>query len=129
MINFVIRTDEDKARLIAAIKMANWSFKVYLQPMFPKATPDQYKYLFGVVYQRIVEFSGYTNVWAVHEDMMILFNVEYSPLPDGKFEFRRKGGDEFTTVSIGAYIQKIRAYFHTTWELDIEDDHEIIANE
>jgi hypothetical protein len=42
MISFVIRSDHDKERLIAAIKLADWSFKIYLQPLFPKAKPDQY---------------------------------------------------------------------------------------
>ena len=129
MISFVIRSEHDKERLIAAIKLADWSFKVYLQPLFPKAKPDQYRYLFGVVYQRIAEFCGYTDVWSVHEDMMVHFNVEYSPLPDGKWEFRRKAGGEFTTISIAQYIEKIRAYFITEWGLSIEDAHEILVNE
>ena len=128
MTTFVIRTDQDKERLIAAIKMADWSFKVYVQPLFPKAEPDQYRYLFGVVYQRIADYSGYTNVWAVHEDMMKLFNVEYSPLPNGLWEFRRKAGSEFTTISIAQYIEKIRAYFITEHGLSIEDAHEVFVN-
>jgi hypothetical protein len=142
MISFVIRSDHDKERLIAAIKLADWSFKIYLQPLFPKAKPDQYKYLFGVVYQRIADFVGDTNVWSVHEDMMVLFNVEYAPLPDGTeeeemdeepivpvWEFRRKAGSEFTTISIAQYIELIRAYFITEHNLAIEDAHEILVNE
>jgi hypothetical protein len=72
---------------------------------------------------------GDTNVWSVHEDMMVLFNVEYAPLPDGTWEFRRKAGSEFTTISIAQYIEKIRAYFLTEWGLNIEDAHEILVNE
>ena len=126
---FVIRSDADKQRLIAAIKMADWSFKVYIQQLFPKAEPDQYRYLFGVVYKRIADYCGDTNVWSVHEDMMKLFNVEYSPLPNGTWEFRRKGGDEFTTISIAQYIEKVRAYFVTEHSLSIEEDYEIFVNE
>jgi len=126
---FVIKTDEDKDLLMAAIKLADWPFKVYVQPLFPKAKPDQYRYLFGVAYQRIADFVGHTNVWDVHDDMMMLFNVEYSPLPDGKWEFRRKGGDEFTTISIAQYIEKLRAYWLIEWNLNIEDPSEIFANE
>ena len=129
MMSYVIRSDHDKERLIAAIKLADWSFKAYLQPLFPKAKPDQYRYLFGVVYKRIADFVGDTNVWSVHDDMMVLFNVEYSPLPNGLWEFRRKAGNEFTTISISQYIEKIRAYFITEWGLSIEDAHEILVNE
>lgn len=129
MISFVIRSEHDKERLIAAIKLADWSFKVYLQPLFPKATPDQYRYLFGVVYQRIADFCGHTNVWDVHEDMMMLFNVKFAPREDGTFEFARQEGKKFTTISIGQYIEKIRAYFFTEYGLSIEDAHEILVNE
>ena len=125
---FVIRSDEDKELLISAIRMADWSFKVYIQPLFPKARPDQYRYLFGVIYQRIADYCGDTNVWSVHEDMMVLFNVEYSPLPDGTWEFRRKAGAEFTTISIAQYIELIRAYFITEHGLAIEEDYEIFVN-
>ena len=128
MRTFVIRSNEDKEKLIAAIRVADWSMKVYIDSLFPKATPDQYRYLFGVVYERIADYTGDTNVWSVHEDMMLLFNVEYSPLPSGMWEFRRKAGKEFTTISISQYIEKIRAYFITEHNLAIEDAHEIFVN-
>ena len=125
----VVRSDADKELYIARIRAMDWSFKWYHQDLFPKATPDQYRYLFGVVYQGIADFCGDTNVWDIHEDMMVLFNVEYSPLPDGKWEFRRKAGSEFTTISISQYIEKIRAYFITNHNLPIEEDYEILVNE
>lgn len=127
--NFVIRTEEDKSRLISAIRAANWSMKVHVEPLFPKAHPNQYKYLFGVVYARIAEYVGETTVWQVHEDMMLLFNVEYSPLPDGMWEFRRKRGSEFTTISIAQYIERICAYWIVEHGLNIEEAHEVFANE
>ena len=125
----VIRTDQEKEVLIAMIRAMDWSFKYYIQDLFPKAKPKQYNYLFGIIYQRIADFSGYTDVWAVHKDLMIHFNVEYSPLPDGTWEFRRKAGNEFHTISISQYIEKIRAYFITDHNLAIEDDYEILVNE
>ena len=126
---FVVKTDEDKERLLSAIRLADWSFKVYLEPLFPKATPDQYRYLFGVVYKRIAEFQGHTNVWDVHADMMEFFNMEYKPNDDGIWEFRTMSGKKFTTVSIAQYIEKLRAYWLVDWKLNIEDSTEIFANE
>ena len=125
----VVKTDADKELYIARIRAMDWSFKWYHQDLFPKATPDQFRYLFGVVYQRIADFCGYTNVWDVHDDMMERFNVKFAPRKDGTFEFERQEGKKFTTISISQYIEKIRAYFITEWNLPIEDDHEILVNE
>lgn len=129
MLSFVIRSDEDKARLIAAVKMADWSFKVYVQPLFPKATPSQYKYLFGVFYKRIADFMGEPSVWSVHDIMMEHFEVEYSPLPDGWWEFRKKSGSEWTTISIAQYIERIAAFFLVEFGLVIEEPYETFVNE
>ncbi len=129
MMSYVIRSESDKERLIAAIRLADWSFKAFIQPLYPKAEPDQYRYLFGIVYKRIADYAGDTNVWSVHDDMMELFNVEYSPLANGAWEFRRKAGSEFSTISMAQYIELIRAYFITEHGLAIEADHEIFVNE
>jgi len=129
MMSGVIRTDEEKEIHIAMLRAMDWPFKYWIQDLFPKATPDQFRYLFGVVYQRIADFSGYTNIPQVHEDMMKLFNVKIAPRKDGTFEFERQDGEKFTTISIAQYIELIRAYFITDHNLAIEDDYEILVNE
>jgi len=129
MMSYVIRSDEDKDRIIAAIKLADWSFKVYIEPLFPKAKPNQYAYVFGVLYKKIAEFQGHTNVWAVHADMMEFFEMEYSPNKKGIWKWRKKSGKEWTVISIAQYIEKLRAYWLTEWGLLLEEPHEIFVNE
>ena len=125
----VIRSDADKELLIARIRAMDWSFKYFFQDLFPKATPDQFRYLFGVVYERVRDFQGETNVPEVHENMMRLFNVKFLPRKDGTFELERQKGEDFTTISIAQYIELIRAYFITKHNFAIEDDYEILVNE
>jgi len=127
MHTFVINNDEDKNTLIDALKITDQKIKVYIQPLFPKATPNQYKYLFGVVYKRIADYAGYTNVWEVHRDHMLHYMVEYSPLPNGEWEFRRKSGSEFDTISIAMYIERVRADWTVDCGLYIEDANEIFV--
>lgn len=125
----VIRTDAEKELLIAMIRAMDWAFKYYIQDLFPKATPDQFRYLFGIIYQRVMDFQGETNIPAVHENMMRLFNVKFVPREDGTFELERQEGKKFTTISIAQYIELIRAYFVTEHGVSIEEDYEIFVNE
>ena len=124
MRTFVINSEEDKELVITALRATDEKLKVYIQPLYPKATPNQYKYLFGVVYARIAEYIGGVSVWDVHKDHMLFFNVEYAPLGD-MWEFRRKGGDEFDRISIAIYIEKVRSFWIN--DIYIEDAHEIFV--
>jgi len=127
MKTFVINSEEDKEQVINALKLTDGKFKIYVQPLYPKASPNQYKYLFGVVYARIAEYIGGVSVWEVHKDHMLYFNVEYSPLPNGEWEFRRKAGSEFDRISIAIYIEKVRSHWLLECGLYIEDAHEIFV--
>lgn len=91
-----------------AIKKATTPFKLSIEQCFDKATPDQYRYLFGVVYKRVADHVG-ESVHKVHHDYMSYFNIEFHELENGNWELGRKSGSEFTKISIANYIEMIRA--------------------
>ena len=104
----------------------------------------------GLEFGQVVDDIGYYNLTLVdNEDGRLdLFELDgqveiYRSVPgvglDWYDEFAgfhrresrstRQEGKKFTTISISQYIEKIRAYFITEWNLPIEDDHEILVNE
>ena len=121
--DYVIRTQEDKEKIIDAIRGASGSWKIYIEPLLPKATADQYRYLFGVVYKYIADYCGYTNVQEVHRGHMALYNLVLEP-PD--WELRIKSASEFSRVEITMYIEKIRSDWLLDCDLVIPDANEII---
>ena len=74
---YIIRTEEDKEKVIDAIRGLVGEWAIYKKPLLPKATPDQFEYLFGVVYEYIADYCGYTNVHEVHRGSMEYYNLKY----------------------------------------------------
>ncbi len=120
---FVIHTEDDKEKVIDAIRGATGAWKLYIQPLLPKATANQYKYLFGVVYKYIAEYTGYTNVHEVHKESMAYYNLILEP-PD--FELKIKSASGFDRVEMTIYIEKLRSDWLLDSDLVIPDANEII---
>ena len=121
--NFVIRGEQDKEKVIDAIRGATGTWKLYIEPLLPKASPEQYRYLFGVVYKYIADYCGYTNVHEVHKGHMALYNLVMEP-PD--FELKIKSASSFNRVDIIIYIEKIRSDWLLDCDLVIPDPNEIL---
>jgi len=121
MERYVVRTDSQRDDLIDIIKSLEPPYVALTVPIYPKATKDQYRYLFGVVYEAIADFAGYPSVWEVHEKMMEHYGVEYCPVGDGEWGLIKRSASTFSTVSITQYIEMIRAEWLIDCNLEIED--------
>ena len=85
-------------------------FKVYLEKYHDKATHPQFKYLWGIVYKRIAEYTG-MSAREVHEYFMEEFELEYVLLlSTGEWELRRKSASAFNKIDIAIYIEKVCAF-------------------
>ena len=124
--NYVIRSEEDKEKVLDAIRGSVGAWKLYIQPLLPKATPNQYHYLFGVVYKYIAEYAGYTNVQEVHRASMDYYNLEYVPLKNG-WDLKVKSASDFSRVDITIYIEKLRSDWLLDCGLQIPDAREVFT--
>ena len=115
---YIIRTEEDKEKVISAIRGTAGAWKLYIQPLLPKATAAEYRYLFGVVYKYIADYAGYTSVHEVHKASMAYYNLVMEP-PD--FELRIKSASEFSRVDITIYIERLRSDWLLDSNLEIPD--------
>ena len=120
---FVIRTQEDKEKVISAIRGATGAWKLYIQPLLPKATADQYRYLFGVVYRYIGDYCGYPNVRELHKLCMAQYGLVMEP-PD--FELKIKSASGYDRVEMTVYIEKLRSDWLLDSGLVIPNANEII---
>ncbi len=120
---FVIRTEEDKEEVITAIRGLTGTWKMYFQQLLPKATADQYRYLFGVVYKYIADYCGYASVHEVHRASMAYYNLTLEP-PDWELKIRSASG--FDRVDMTVYIERLRSDWLLDSDLVIPDANEII---
>ena len=123
MSEFVIHTEDDKEKVIEAIRGFSGVCKIYIDHVLPKATPDQYRYLFGVVYKYIADYCGYPSVHEVHKESMAYYNLTLEP-PD--WELKIKSASTFNRVDITVYIEKLRSDWLLDCDLVIPDANEIL---
>lgn len=123
---FSVQSDMDKVHPMNFIAKASPPFRVYAEPVLPKATVSQYEYLFGVVYPRIMKYTG-MNKTEVHRAFMIQFNLEYMPHPSGLHQFRLKSASEFTTIDMAEYTEIVKAEALNEWGIIIEEPEELFV--
>ena len=124
-----IARNKDLRNWIAGI-VSNYRlpFKVWIQPIFPKKTPNQLGYLFGVVIKMIADETGHSpdEVYAGYKEK---FNIEYGQAADGIWELRFKGASEFNTIDAEQFALMIRADAVLEMNLNIPLPNECFVNE
>ena len=117
MKHFVINIRSEEEKLIEILRATEKPYAVYYKRILPKATTQQMRYLWGVCYKKIADYTGHTTI-EVHEALMRIFHLEDTPTDNPNFwELKIRSLSTFDTVEITVWAEQVAAWART--ELDI----------
>lgn len=128
MKTWVIRSEKGRQEYIEYLKTLRLPFRAMDQIIYPGRTIDENAYLWGVVYQRIAEFTGHSTI-EVHNGYKEKFRLEYSPDKNGVWRLRVKSTTEDNIFSIMKYALMVRADAELELGITIEMPNECFVNE
>lgn len=125
---FAIYSQKEREQFVEQIQAYRLPLKGIVQSIYPKRTPDQNAYYWGVLLKRISDFTGVPPA-RLHKDFKKVFGITYSPDKYGNWKLRVKSTTEYSTLSFEDYCLMIRAFAQTQWNLPIELPGETIVHE
>jgi hypothetical protein len=125
---YVARNKDLREWIAGIVSNYRLPFKVLIQPIYPKKTPNQLGYLFGVVIKMISDDTGHSPD-EVYQGYKKKFNIEYGQAPNGFWELRYIGASEFTTVDAEEFALMIRADAVIELGINIPLPNECFVNE
>jgi len=106
----VINLRSEEEELIDYLRKIEKPYSLWVQRILPKATPEQYGYLFAGVYKAIGDYIG-ESPQEVHKLLMREFGIEFAPTFNPLiWELRIKSGSTWTTSSIGEWIDIVSGW-------------------
>jgi len=113
--------NSEESKLIEYLKDVEKPYSVWVQRILPKATPEQFGYLFAGVYKAIGDYIG-ESPQEVHILLMHKFNVEFAPTDNPLiWELRVKSGSTWTTSSIGEWIDIVSGWAHSELGISVPE--------
>jgi hypothetical protein len=125
----VIRSHKQRDELIDFIRSMRLPFKFYLQDVFEKRSLEYNAYYWGVVIDRICEYTGETDPDYLHEVLKAKFNFKWTYDRRGRWMARILGTSEMHGPDFELYVTKVCAWAAIELGLYIPFPHEVIHNE
>lgn len=123
--NYAIYNKEELEELWESLKDRPFPYNVYIQKIDKGRTLDQNDYLFGVVYRRALEHTGFLNVGELHKHLMWQYFLT-------NWTFNKKGANSGKPPSssklykweMSNYIDWVVAFIQEEWGINIERKYE-----